>query len=388
MILNPMYTLAFDKPAAKLPAHDMWFSDHAVTTAATHTDWMFMWLFWFCVAWFVVLMGLMFYFVVRYRRRPGQIAPYSPSHNTMLEVAWTVLPSLTLVFMFFEGFKGYADAAVAPGNAIEMQLKARKWSWGLVYPNGVESPETTKVSINSDAKLEAAAPSPIFYVPEGTPIKFRMSSADVMHSFWVPAFRVKFDIFPNRYTTYWFKANNLDTTDPTTKTFSADDKANAKFAGRPYADHYIFCAEYCGDQHSEMTGIIRVVPMDVYLAKIEAWGSESLEPWQIGERVYQSQCIACHSIDGKANTGPTWKGLFGHEVEFTDGTSLSAADMSDDAKFANYIRESVYLPAKKIVKGYSNNMTSFQGQLNEKQLDGVIAYMKRLSDKGQPAEKK
>lgn len=385
MNLTSLYTLAFDKPAAKLPAHDLWFSDHAATTAATHTDWMFMWLFWFCTAWFVVLMGLMVYFVVRYRRRPGQIAPYSPSHNTMLEVAWTVLPSLTLVFMFFEGFKGYADAAVAPGNAIEMQLKAKKWSWSLIYPNGTESPEQVTTSPAGPVKV------PVFYVPEGTPIKFRMSSSDVMHSFWVPAFRVKFDVFPNRYTTYWFKATNLDTTDPATKTFSADEKVdpiNVKFAGRPYIDHYIFCAEYCGDQHSEMAGIVRVVPMDVYLAKIEAWASESLEPWQIGERVYQQQCIACHSIDGKANTGPTWKDLFGHEVEFTDGTSLSAADMSDDTKFANYIRESVYMPSKKIVKGYQNQMNTFMGMVNEKQLDGVIAYMKRLSDKGQPADKK
>ncbi|MDX2116902.1 MAG: cytochrome c oxidase subunit II transmembrane domain-containing protein [Planctomycetota bacterium] len=385
MNLTSLYTLAFDKPAAKLPAHDLWFSDHAATTAATHTDWMFMWLFWFCTAWFVVLMGLMVYFVVRYRRRPGQIAPYSPSHNTMLEVAWTVLPSLTLVFMFFEGFKGYADAAVAPGNAIEMQLKAKKWSWSLIYPNGTESPEQVTTSPAGPVKV------PVFYVPEGTPIKFRMSSSDVMHSFWVPAFRVKFDVFPNRYTTYWFKATNLDTTDPATKTFSADEKVdpiNVKFAGRPYIDHYIFCAEYCGDQHSEMAGIVRVVPMDVYLAKIEAWASESLEPWQIGERVYQQQCIACHSIDGKANTGPTWKDLFGHEVEFTDGTSLSAADMSDDTKFANYIRESVYMPSKKIVKGYQNQMNTFMGMVNEKQLDGVIAYMKRLSEKGQPADKK
>lgn len=382
MNLTSLYTLAFDKPAAKLPAHDLWFSDHSATTAATHTDWMFMWLFWFCTAWFIVLMGLMVYFVVRYRRRPGQIAPYSPSHNTMLEVAWTVLPSLTLVFMFFEGFKGYADAAVAPGNAIEMQLKAKKWSWSLIYPNGTESPEQVTTSPAGPVKV------PVFYVPEGTPIKFRMSSSDVMHSFWVPAFRVKFDVFPNRYTTYWFKATNLDTTDPATKTFSATDAINGKFAGRPYIDHYIFCAEYCGDQHSEMAGIVRVVPMDVYLAKIEAWASESLEPWQIGERVYQQQCIACHSIDGKANTGPTWKDLFGHEVEFTDGTSLSAADMSDDTKFANYIRESVYTPSKKIVKGYQNQMNTFMGMVNEKQLDGVIAYMKRLSDKGQPADKK
>ena len=374
---NTFFTLAFDKPAAKLPWHDLWFSDHAATTAATHTDWMFMWLFWFCTAWFVVLMGLMVYFVIRYRRRPGQIAPYSPSHNTLLEVAWTVLPSLTLVFMFFEGFKSYADAVVAPGDAIEMQLKAKKWQWSLIYPNGTESPEQTTTSPSGPVPVQ------IFYVPEGTPIKWRMSSVDVLHSFWVPAFRIKFDVFPNRYTTYWFKATNLDTSDPKTKTFSADDKVNGKFAGRPYIDHYIFCAEYCGDQHSEMAGIIRIVPMDVYLAKIEGWASESLEPWQIGERVYQ-QCVACHSIDGKANTGPTWKNLFGHEVEFTDGTSISAADMSDDTKFANYIRESVYTPAKRIVKGYANGMSSFQGLLNEKQLDGVIAYMKRLSDKGAP----
>jgi len=375
MMANSLFTLALDK-ADKLPAHDLWFSDHAATTTATHTDWMFMWLFWFCTAWFIVLMGLMVYFVVRYRRRPGQIAPYSPSHNTLLEVAWTVLPSLTLVFMFFEGFKGYADSAVAPGDSIEMTLKAKKWSWALIYPNGVESPEQTTTSPAGAVKV------PVFYVPESTPIKFRMSSADVMHSFWVPAFRVKFDVFPNRYTTYWFKATNLDTSDPKTKTFSATDKGNEKFAGRPYLDHYIFCAEYCGDQHSEMAGIVRVVPMDVYLAKIEAWGSESLEPWQLGERVYQQQCIACHSIDGKANTGPTWKNIFGHEVEFADGTSLSASEMSDDAKFANYIRESVYTPAKRIVKGFPNQMNSFQGQVSDKQLDGVIAFMKRLSDKG------
>lgn len=331
------------------------------THAADHA---FMVIFWLSVFWFVFLMALTAYFVWKYRRRPGRPAPASPSHNTALEIFWTVVPSATLVWMFLVGFRGYADAVVPKSNALELSLSAMKWRWSITYPGGVTTGEATA----PNSFLATAVP--IFYVPSEQPVKLRMSSQDVMHSFWVPDFRVKFDVFPNRYTTYWFQtlplkadARRLSFPDPSDKQHYLD--------GVPYEDHWVFCAEYCGEQHSEMGAIIRAVPSDVYVKWLEANGDGSLPPAELGAKIYRNNCASCHSVDGTANTGPTWKNLYGERQKLADGSEITADD--------NYIRESILVPAAKIVAGFPNQMTSFQGVLNEKQIDGVIAYMKSLS---------
>lgn len=379
---------ALDAPTSLLANggmfYDWWFRNYGSTPTASDSDRLFMHIFWISVWWFVFLMGLMFYFVVRYRRRPGVPAPWSPSHNTKLEVAWTIIPCFFLLYIFLQGFHIYIDKLVPPGDAIQMQLTAKKWDWTLTYPNGASSPERTVagppavaggasvVNVGSGDISPGARPIPIFYVPGDTPINLRMISQDVMHSFWVPDFRVKIDLFPNRYTTFWFEAKGPDENARVLKDSNGKDVTTAQGQVVRYVDHMIMCAEYCGDQHSEMLGIIRVVPKAYYLAKIEEWNIEGKTPEEIGRLVYQSQgCAACHTVDGAKGAGPTWKDLF-HNTVPTNAGPIFADD--------NYIRESIYSPAAKIHDGYPNNMPVYTtAQIDERRLQGLIAYMRSIS---------
>ncbi|HYE62771.1 MAG TPA: cytochrome c oxidase subunit II [Phycisphaerales bacterium] len=373
--------------------HKLWFRADGATSLAKTTDETGMWLWWFCTLWFVFLMALMFYFVVKYRRRKGQIAPKSPSHNTPLEIAWTVIPTLFLVWIFFKGFWTYMDKVMAPGDAVTLDLTASKWNWDIVYPNGSRSSATTVIGARS---------IPVFYMPADRPIQLRMQSSDVMHSFFVPAFRTKQDIFPNRYTTTWFKANAPSGKDThPTSVADYDSRVNSakskggmysgaayikELEGVPYEDHWLFCAEYCGAEHSEMAAIVRIVPEDAFNKWLDTIGTGSLPPLELGKRLFTIQgCGQCHTTDGRPSTGPTWKNLYGYPVTFSDGTSMTAEQRTDMATFSNYIRESVLTPAVKIVSPYPNQMTPYAGKLNDRDIQALIAYIVSLSDKA-PAE--
>ncbi len=351
--------------------HLLFFREQSRGVHGNDSDELFMDIWWLSVFFFVVLMVLMVYWTIKYRRRSGTIAQPSASHNTPLEVAWTVIPLGILAVIFFRGFHGYMNHAVAPAGAIELDLQAQKWDWLVTYPDGETSPVKKRVG-DKDV--------PIFVVPAGVPIRMKMHSIDVIHSFWVPDFRGKFDVMPNRYTSYWFQADQPNP-DPTNVPMKLSD--GTEFTA--YEDHWIFCAEYCGDSHSEMTGIIRAVPEDVYKKVLKGWGTDGLSPVELGKRMWATRCSSCHSNDGKTGTGPTWQNIYGHEVEFTDGTKLTGEQLSDDVEYANYLRESILYPSKRIVKGYPNQMASFQGLLDEKQIVGIIAYIKTLSDKAPTA---
>ncbi|MBL8761963.1 MAG: c-type cytochrome, partial [Phycisphaerae bacterium] len=150
------------------------------------------------------------------------------------------------------------------------------------------------------------------------------------------------------------------------------------FPGTPYEDHWLFCAEYCGDSHSEMAGIIRLVPRDVWAKVVDGWSSAGLTPVEKGKRLHTIQCASCHSIDGSKNTGPSWKDVYGKTETFADGSSGVADDQ--------YIRESIYEPAKKLVAGYGPQMQSFKGILSEDDVAAIIEYMKTISVHAKPAE--
>lgn len=363
---------------------DSWhFSRPPATESAAHTDSMYVFLWWFGAAWFGFLMFLMVYWVIKYRRRPGKIAQASTAHNTPLEIMWTIIPTLMLVYIFFRGFNGYIEKMIAPGDAMELRVIASMWNWSIFYPNGAETPATTRFSVNEKAGISGAKEFPVFYVPADKAIRLRMSSNDVVHSFYVPDFRVKQDVVPNRYTSLWFQpkapgenAKKLPMVDPNSAE-AKKDPWKVAVAGVPYVDHYLFCAEYCGDEHSEMAGIIRVVPEDAWNRWVAAITQVGGTPEEVGERIWKTRCASCHTIDGGNNTGPTWKDLYGHPVAFAGGASLSAEQMADPVQFASYVRESVLNPSAKIVKGFeSQNMPSFQGLLNDAQIDAVIAFMK------------
>lgn len=331
----------------------IFFRTGGQTPIAVDTDGAFLLTFWFSVFFFILLMGLMVYWVIKYRRRKGVPAEPSPSHNGPLEVLWTVVPSSSLLVMFIIGFNGYMGKMVSPPDAITLQVTGQKWDWDIEYPGGEHSAYFTSLGTKTDAVK-------IFVLPEDTPIQLQMTSKDVIHSFWVPEYRTKMDLYPNRFTTWSFHTEKLN----------PEEK---------FRDHWVFCAEYCGDLHSQMFAVIRVVPQDAYDNIMVDWGTGNLSPVELGERLYKSNCISCHSVDGSKNIGPSWKNLFGYERAISGGATVLANE--------DYILESVWYPQKKIAAGFEGqNMTAFIDQLDISDVSAIVAYMKTLSDKSGAAE--
>lgn len=303
------------------------------SSIAGEVDALFYFIFWASVFFFLLVVGLSIYFILKYRRREGrEEATSHVDYNIKLEIIWTVIPIILVVIVFFWGFKTYMKMQIVPKDAIEIKVTGRQWMWLFDYPNGSNS-------INE------------LVVPVDQPVKLTMSSEDVIHSFYIPQFRIKQDVLPSRYTITWFEA---------TKTGEYD----------------LYCAEFCGKGHSEMLATVKVVSEDQYAAFLEGAGMEGgagMPLEQVGKQVYSSRaCNTCHSIDGSSNVGPTFKNAYGHEVELADGSTITVDE--------NYIRESILEPKAKVVKGFQPVMPTFQGLVSERQIDGVIAYLKSLSE--------
>ena len=364
---------ALAHPALTLAASDgggllqrMFFRQRGASDAAVYTDGLFFLIWWFSVFFFVVLMFLMIYWVIKYRRRPGVPPKISPSHHTMLEIIWTVVPSSALLVIFLLGFWGYMKKMVPYSNAVQLDVTGYKWAWEVKYPNGATSQWLKAID-------PGGKPYPVFVVPDETPIQLKISSTDVIHSFWIPDFRVKRDALPNRYTGYTFTAPKINAGE------FVELNDGTRYPGR---EHWVFCAEYCGDFHSEMAALLWVVPKATYLEIIGSWNTGNMDPVELGEIVWKQKCVTCHSINGSLGAAPTWKGGeangeyygWGYPVTFTDGTRLDARD-------DNYVRHSILDPQAQIVQGWPGNMPAFQGQLNEDQLNGLIAFYRAQSDR-------
>lgn len=307
----------------------MFFPEQASSFAAA-TDSLYDIIFWVSTAFFILIVGAMIWFVIAYRKRPGYKQQYSPSHNTTLEIAWSVLPSLILVLFFVKGVWGFMDMRVAPVEADDYTIRvyAKQWAWQFVYPDGEVSD--------------------VLHIPANTPIKFTMQSEDVIHSFFVPAFRQKWDIVPGRYSKTWVNA-----TEP--------------------GEYRLYCTEYCGDAHSIMRThcVVHDSSWKEMMDKIR-WKYEDHDPVENGERIYRIQgCASCHSIDGSVKTGPSFQGQYGTDREVMVGGASTSVTMDDD-----YIRESIYNPAAKIRVGFSNQMPTFQGKLSNEEIDYLIAFIK------------
>jgi cytochrome c oxidase subunit 2 len=246
------------------------------------------------------------------------------SHNTMLEVTWSVIPTMLVIMIFWWGVKTYMNLIVVPRGAIEMQVSARKWMWSFEYPSG---------------KRDSA----VLHVPLNTPVKLIMSSDDVIHSFFVPDFRVKQDVVPGRYTTLWFQATQL-------------------------GEHQVFCTEYCGTGHSDMWAKVIVDTPEEYQKYVTA--NVDVEPTaKVGAELFEKNaCVTCHTTDGSPKIGPTFKGLFGRTEALTDGSTLTVDE--------NYIRESIVDPTAKVVKGFQPVMPPFKGVLTDNQIKALIAFIK------------
>lgn len=347
-------------------------ADSTIGAGIGGSDSLYMFIWWVSVFFFVLLMGIMAYCMVVYRRKPGVPAPRSASHNTPLEITWSVVPSLLLAVMFFWGFDGYLKSQMAPSYAEQIELSGAKWNWSMTYSTGIGASQFVKLGSNENV--------PVFYVPADKPVRLKMSSKDVIHAFWVPDFRTKLDVMPNRYTPYVFTANPIDRTGADDRVKTDTDKNGNTFY---YRDHIVYCAEYCGDQHSEMMAILRAVEPEYYTTWLNTPPYDEITPpLEVGQLVWQAKCAVCHSVDGTASTGPTWLNSYGYPRDFTNAPSMTQADIdADPLLWDNYIRESIINPGAKIRAGFQNAMPSFAGQLTDVELRGIIALMHNVSDR-------
>ncbi|MGH7130782.1 MAG: c-type cytochrome [Phycisphaerales bacterium] len=388
--------------------HKVWFktpySDLATNAQGdlifTGVDWVFMFILWISIISFLMLMIPMTWWAWKYRRSAGVIQQRTPNHNTALEVTWIVVPLIILTFLFFWGFHGYMKSQVVQSNCDEIAVTGQMWQWNVLYANGASSGEQLPFGRTITEKRNGAEitirpnveSAPVVIVEEGKPVRFKMISKDVIHSFFIPAMRIKMDVFPNRYTTLSFTP--VKTTPITSTTGKGEDAKNT------YEDHPIYCAEYCGNSHSEMVGWMRVLPTKEFARTLSDWanvddihdnvdgtpgakikpGQKSLPLWQLGQWVYKSKgCASCHTVDGSKSTGPTWKDSYGTNVQISRGPAF-------DGKWDDYIRKSMLEPSYQIHAGFEGgNMPSAQGNVTDKQIFGVIAYFKHLAGKDDPS---
>jgi cytochrome c oxidase subunit 2 len=330
MMAHKLYTCLSSMQPPKLPESPFILMPPQASTSAEVVDWLFYVILWVCTAVTVGVVAAMVYFTWKYRaksRLANEQADKMSDHNTVLEVGWSVPTFIITLAFFIWGFQGFVHLRTPPKDALEVQTTAQKWSW-LFEHNGFASSE--------------------LHVPVDTPVRVVLRSTDVLHSLWVPAFRTKMDAVPGRYTDLWFKATQT-------------------------GEFPIHCAEYCGLSHSDMYSKVVVHTK----AGFEEWKkreqdkAENMPLAELGAKLAKERgCLTCHSIDGTPLVGPTWKGIFGKEHQFTDGT----AALVDE----NYLKESIENPQAKIVLGYPPSMPTFKGQLNDRQLTGLVEYIKTL----------
>lgn len=279
---------------------------------------------------FAIIVSIMVvFFAVRYRRGSRVNRAGAVESHLGLELTWTIIPGLLGIGMFVWAASLYAATRTPPKNAIELTVIGKQWMWHVQHPNGVRE--------NNE-----------LHVPLGRPVRLTMISQDVIHSFFLPQFRIKQDALPGRYTYMWFTPTRV-------------------------GKYNLFCAEYCGTNHSEMGGYVYVMTPQEYADWLAAGGTKRQAGQTAeasGQELYDKlACGSCHKSGREGNGAPLY-GLYNEPVALENGQTVKA----DDA----YLRESIMSPSARIVKGYWNVMPSYQGQLNEEQVLDLIAYIKSL----------
>jgi len=280
----------------------------------------------------VLIFGAIFYFAVRYRRRSERELPHVMHGGMALEIVWSVIPFGLTMVMFTWGASIFYRESRPPDDALSIYVVGKQWMWKLQHMEGQRE-------INE------------LHIPLGRAVKLTMTSEDVIHSFFVPAFRTKQDVVPGRYSTTWFKPTK---------------------AGK----YHLFCAEYCGTNHSRMIGWIHVMEPQDYQAWLSG-GATTGTLAENGQKLFEDlACANCHKPDGSGRC-PSLVGLFGSTVHLTGGATVKADE--------GYIRESILQPQAKIVAGYGPIMPTFQGLVTEEGVLQLVEYVKSLGPKPAPA---
>ena len=322
-----------DPKLPKLPESPLFWMPRDASVTSRNVDWVWDFMVWLSLVSVIGIFVAMFYFVWRYRatsRAANELAEPSSEHNTTLEITWSVIPLVICIALFVWGFKGYVDLRTPPKGAIELHATGQKWKWTFDHT-------CASGSVLTDDTLHA---------PVDTPVRMIIGSVDVLHSLFMPNFRTKMDAVPGRYTDLWFQATEAGT-------------------------FPIFCAEYCGTQHSDMLSNVVIHPAGEY----EKWlkdacdKADNIDGAPRGEMIFNKKgCNACHTVTGAPGIGPTWKGLFGKTENIAGGASIKVDE--------NYIRESILDPQLKVVQGFPPSMP--QTKLSDRDVAGVIEYIKSL----------
>ena len=320
------------------------------STMAGKVDALYDFIFWVSLMSFLVIILGTAYFVWRYRRLGDNpsATPYITGH-TPTEISVAAVLFIIVMAIFYWGWIDYSEMITTKPNSLEINVTGRQWMWEFEYTNG-------RKMVNE------------LVVPKGQPVKLIMGSADVLHSFYVPNFRLKQDVVPGAYT-----------------------KLN--FTATQGGEHQVYCAEYCGTAHSKMLAKLKVVEPKEYQRWQTTWEVEQslgIQPAQAaessagqptgienpaerGKGLFAAKgCTACHSVSGQVLVGPSLKGVFGHEIELTDGSKITADE--------NYLRESLMEPSLKLVKGFQAIMPTYKGTLKDDEINDLVAYIKSLGN--------
>jgi cytochrome c oxidase subunit 2 len=292
-------------------------------------DFAFLFIMAISILFLIVLTIVIIVFVIKYNKKRNP-KPTQIKDNYALEITWTVIPLIIVLAMFYYGYVGYAPMREAPADAYVIKTEGRMWEWEFFYPNGKSSED--------------------LYVPIGVPVKLVMTTPDVIHSLYIPAFRVKEDLVPGKETELWFIAQQL-------------------------GEYEVLCAEYCGLRHSYMESKAFVMPVDSF----NVWVADYTKP-KVGidrglKIMKKNACLGCHSLDGSKLVGPSLKALFNSKRKIKVKGKVKEI-LVDEA----YLRRSIFQPNEELTDGYPPNlMQSYKGIVTEMEADTIINYIKTLN---------
>jgi cytochrome c oxidase subunit 2 len=305
-----------------------------VSPMTSGQDGLFYFIYALSVFFFVVVVGFMVFFAWKYRKKKEDQKTTNINGNTQLEIIWSVIPAVLFVIIFIWGFSDWLKLNIPPQDSLEVRVTARKWDW--LFQDMKTGSETSDL-----------------IVPVHKSVRLVMSSADVIHGFYIPDFRINRDVLPNQYTVLWFQAEKE-------------------------GSYPILCTQYCGTKHSQMVRYVRVLSHQDYEKAMIAAQGAGLTPVQLGKKIFEGKgaCASCHSV-GKEKTrsvGPPLFAAYGKKQSIVLASGEKETVKFDD----NYIRESIVNPNYRIVVGYPPVMPSYQGQLSDKELNALIEYIKSL----------